>query len=263
MSVSACIITWNEEEMLPGLLAYLDSLKYVNEICILDSNSTDRTRDMLNVFRPQGKNFKWDTCEFLGFGPHRQKNLDMATGDWILFFDADEVICNIDDLLVRLPQMSEINTVQFQGLIIYPDKKHALAYSNGDWLGAESPVPKMVRNGFAHFTVDRLCHEQLIDTNGRILYGSPGPDILRTCDHPDFQHVLIKHMTLLKSRQSRFAKGQRWLETGMIQESAKHGIPVYLSWWAEAEDRIQKEIMEGKYQIKEIPKEYWDITTEG
>jgi glycosyltransferase involved in cell wall biosynthesis len=72
MSVSACIITWNEEEMLPGLLAYLNSVDYLDEICILDSNSTDGTQEMLRSFMPApGKNFQWDTCEFKGFGPHR------------------------------------------------------------------------------------------------------------------------------------------------------------------------------------------------
>lgn len=269
MKVSVCIITWNEEELLPGLLAYMNAVKGVDEICVLDSNSTDRTQQILTEFKPvEGKILKWDTCEFVGFDTQRQKNMDMATNEWIWLSDADEIICNIDDLLSELPGLPHINVVQCPHILtLYPDRKHALCDSNGVFIYGGAFIVKMVRKGFATWMPERKCHEILVDANGRKLYpysakDGIGDDILRTRADPRFKHIGIKHLSYLKSKKARLAKGDQWLKTGMIQESKKHGIPVYSTWWVEADERLKEAFRTGELTIQPIPEQYYDLTTE-
>ena len=49
---SACLITYNEEVDLP---AALDSVAFADDIVVLDSHSTDRTREVAAAFRGEGR----------------------------------------------------------------------------------------------------------------------------------------------------------------------------------------------------------------
>lgn len=80
--ISAVVLTRNEEEHLPACLA---SLSWADEVLVLDSGSTDRTRV---IARDAGA--RVETREFTNFGDQRQAALDMATCDWVFFVDADE-----------------------------------------------------------------------------------------------------------------------------------------------------------------------------
>lgn len=85
-TVSLCMIVKNEEEFLDDCLASVQGA--VDEICIVDTGSTDRT---VEIARKYGA--KIDFMEWTGdFAAARNRSLDMATGDWILVLDADETI---------------------------------------------------------------------------------------------------------------------------------------------------------------------------
>lgn len=81
--LSAILITRNEERDLPGCLESLRGL--ADEIVVVDSGSTDRTREIAR--RHTGKVFEH---EFSGYGPQKQFALEQAAGDWVLNVDADE-----------------------------------------------------------------------------------------------------------------------------------------------------------------------------
>jgi len=83
-SVSTIIFTLNEEIHLPGCL---DSLKWCDDIIVVDSYSTDRTEA---ICRSAGTRFFQH--EFEGFGTQRNWALDHTKPkyDWILILDADE-----------------------------------------------------------------------------------------------------------------------------------------------------------------------------
>ncbi|MGA2152418.1 MAG: glycosyltransferase family 2 protein [Geobacteraceae bacterium] len=83
MNISATIITLNEEK---NIGACLKSLDFADEIVVVDSGSTDRTKEI--CLAHPSVNFQEHTWE--GFG--RQKNVaaDLAVNDWILNIDADE-----------------------------------------------------------------------------------------------------------------------------------------------------------------------------
>lgn len=81
-TLSATIITYNEES---NLRRCLESVKWVDEIIIVDSNSTDATLEIAREYGAVIHEIKWQ-----GFGHAKQTCVDKATSDWILSIDADE-----------------------------------------------------------------------------------------------------------------------------------------------------------------------------
>lgn len=84
--VSAVIITKNESASLERCLS---SILWCDEIIIVDSQSTDNTREIAERFSPK---VKFYDQSFLGYGKQKQLAVSKASFDWILSIDADEVI---------------------------------------------------------------------------------------------------------------------------------------------------------------------------
>jgi glycosyltransferase involved in cell wall biosynthesis len=82
--VSAVVITKNAEAHLDKCL---ESLAVCSEIVILDSGSTDRTREI--ALRHGAR---WHECSFEGYGPQKCRVVKLARHDWVLSVDADEVL---------------------------------------------------------------------------------------------------------------------------------------------------------------------------
>jgi len=82
--VSAVVITKNAEDHLDETLR---SLAICAEIVVLDSGSTDRTREI--AFRHRAR---WHQHPFDGYGPQKCRAVTLAQHDWILSVDADEVL---------------------------------------------------------------------------------------------------------------------------------------------------------------------------
>jgi glycosyltransferase involved in cell wall biosynthesis len=82
LSLSVVIITLNEEGNLARTLA---SVAWADEIVVVDSGSTDRTRQVAESF---GAKFYVEPWK--GFAAQKNSALAKATGDWILSLDADE-----------------------------------------------------------------------------------------------------------------------------------------------------------------------------
>jgi len=83
-TLSVILITRNEESNLDDCLASLEGV--AQQIVVVDSNSTDRTLEIANNY---GALMAYPT-DWPGFGPQKNRALDLATGDWVLSLDADE-----------------------------------------------------------------------------------------------------------------------------------------------------------------------------
>lgn len=83
MRLSATIITRNEELNIAGCLASLD---FADEIIVVDSGSTDRTREIC-LAHPK---VRFHHQEWLGFGSQKNRAAALASNDWIINLDADE-----------------------------------------------------------------------------------------------------------------------------------------------------------------------------
>lgn len=115
--LSVCMIVKNEERFLGQCLASVKDI--ADELIVIDTGSTDRTVEIAREHGAQVGQFEW--CN--DFAAARNASIAPATGDWILFLDADEelspaekqtlpALLNSDNVaLIRLPL---INTHQGQ-----------------------------------------------------------------------------------------------------------------------------------------------------
>lgn len=90
VNISASIIVKNEEDNIVGLC---ESIKFLDEIVIVDSRSTDRTVELARRYTDKIYDREWK-----GYKDKHQFADAQTTGDWILWIDADE---RIDDELKR------------------------------------------------------------------------------------------------------------------------------------------------------------------
>ena len=83
MSLSVIIICRNNEATIRRCLA---SVAWADEVVVVDSGSTDRTREIAREFTANVH----QTPDFPGHGPQKNRALDRATRDWIFSLDSDE-----------------------------------------------------------------------------------------------------------------------------------------------------------------------------
>ena len=84
MTISVCITSFNSGETLDAVLA---SVAWADERIVLDSGSTDDTAAIAARHDVQ-----WHVQPFAGFAAQKQRTIDLATGDWVLLLDSDEVV---------------------------------------------------------------------------------------------------------------------------------------------------------------------------
>jgi GT2 family glycosyltransferase/Flp pilus assembly protein TadD len=89
-TVSLCMIVKNEEANLPRVLTSLDPI--VDEIVVVDTGSTDRSREIAALYGAKVFEHTWQN----DFSEARNLSLSYAAGDWILVMDADEAISPLD-----------------------------------------------------------------------------------------------------------------------------------------------------------------------
>lgn len=85
--ISACIISFNEEDKLEDCLKSLQGV--VDEIIIIDSLSTDRTKEIAAAYTDRIYDQK-----FLGHIEQKNLAVSKASHDWILSLDCDERLSN-------------------------------------------------------------------------------------------------------------------------------------------------------------------------
>ncbi len=83
-TLSIAMIAMNEEANLPRTL---ESVRWANEIILVDSGSKDRTLEIAQSFGA-----KTSYHVFGGHGEQKNVALDLCTSEWIFLLDADEVL---------------------------------------------------------------------------------------------------------------------------------------------------------------------------
>jgi len=185
---TACLITRNEELNLPDALRSVD---LADEIIVVDSHSTDRTREIAAAFRGRDRDGREVVPRVLERdwpGHVEQKNfaIEQASHDWVLCIDADERVspelrAEIEEVLSQDPPGADGYTMprrtHYLGRWIlrsgwYPDRKLRLfRRSRGRWGGTnphdhvrlEGPV-KDLRGDLHHYSYRSMAdHIRTID----------------------------------------------------------------------------------------------------
>jgi tetratricopeptide (TPR) repeat protein len=95
LRLSLCMIVRDEEEMLPRCLAAVADA--VDEIIVVDTGSSDRTVEIAESFGAAVRHHEWTGS----FADARNVSLDLASGDWFVYLDADEVLVGEDAAKLR------------------------------------------------------------------------------------------------------------------------------------------------------------------
>lgn len=82
MQISAVLISFNEEQ---SIAAAIESLGWADEVLVVDSESTDRTREIA-----KGLGAKVIIRQWPGFSQQKQFAVDNALHEWVFSLDADE-----------------------------------------------------------------------------------------------------------------------------------------------------------------------------
>jgi glycosyltransferase involved in cell wall biosynthesis len=83
VKISATLITFNEEKNIEKAIL---SVRWTDEVIVVDSNSTDRTVSIAETLGARVITQPW-----LGFSKQKQFAVDNAKNDWIFSLDADEI----------------------------------------------------------------------------------------------------------------------------------------------------------------------------
>ena len=192
-TISLCMIAKNEEKHLEECL---NSVKDIaDEIIIVDTGSTDKTKQIGKKFNAKIFDFKWVD----DFSAARNKSLKHATKDWILVLDADEVLDKealkvIKDELVKnkendaflFIQRNYTNESKITGFVNEEHKFNGKSYAG--WYG--SFIARLFRNNKNYAfegTVHELIEPSIESKKGRIAatnipihhYGNSDPAIVK------------------------------------------------------------------------------------
>jgi glycosyltransferase involved in cell wall biosynthesis len=149
--LSVIIITKNEAL---NIRDCIESIKWADEIIVVDSGSTDDTVAICREYTPHVYSYDWP-----GFGMQKNRALDYATQDWVLSLDADERVTS--------ELRSEIEATMRDGKAQGYEIPRLSSFC-GRFMHHSGWYPdyvlRLFRRGSARFS-DNLVHEKLITDN--------------------------------------------------------------------------------------------------
>lgn len=95
ITISLCMIVKNEEDVIARCLNSVEDI--VDEIIIVDTGSTDNTKEIVKGFTNKIFDFKWID----DFSAARNYSYSKATMDFILWLDADDLVLEEDRVKLR------------------------------------------------------------------------------------------------------------------------------------------------------------------
>jgi glycosyltransferase involved in cell wall biosynthesis len=175
--LSACIITYNEADRIE---ACLQSVSFCDEIVVVDSHSTDATRDLATRLGARVIERDWP-----GYRSQKQFAIESASNDWVLCLDADERVSG--DLRAEIERLQAEGFPGFAGWSVpritdyfgrflrhgnaYPDRLIRLFdRRRGGWSGYEIHENTRVtgRVGKLHGHLEHYSYRSLTDHNLRM-----------------------------------------------------------------------------------------------
>lgn len=139
--LSVIVCTLNEAARIERMIQHVG---FADEILVLDCGSTDGT-----VERARELGARVEHQDWLGFSRQKNRAAELATHDWVLSLDADEIV---DD---------ELGAAIVSALSGNPDPHDAfLVDRRGDFLGAVLPNPQRKANRAANVRLYHRAHSR-------------------------------------------------------------------------------------------------------
>lgn len=236
MNVTVCLITYNEFEILPRCLKFIESLRNVTHVDILDSFSNDGTWEMIQEYAKTSKKqvHAWQekTEKFtLTFN----SQWDQVPEGWIIRIDADETYTQtLDDEILKLIA----NNGPYD---LYDVVSIVLA----------SPKERYTYQGYSTRIFKKGAY--------RYAPGYPFKGLFDPQRKATFPiHVRLKDGEQLKSYEALLTKGKHLEELGHLGDMMFEAYGLTADYWAERKVRAQKE--DPKVPLEP---EFYDVTTEG
>jgi glycosyltransferase involved in cell wall biosynthesis len=202
-TLSVTIITLNEADNLERTLA---SVRFADEIVVVDSGSTDRTVEIAKSFGAKVFSEAWK-----GFALQKNSAIDKCVGTWVLSLDADEeltaelqveirsmleadeqIVPQVDGYRLRLRHVFLGRWMRYGGY--YPDMKLRL-------------FRRVTSSGIAHFT-ERPVHESVqvagrVETMKQDFLHHGYPNLELYLEHMNRYSTLGAQMAAAKGKVSR------------------------------------------------------------
>jgi glycosyltransferase involved in cell wall biosynthesis len=184
----------------------LQALERFEEIVLLDTGSTDSTLDIAKQFA----NVKVFQHPFIGFGPSHNYLSSLATHDWILSIDCDEVASN--------ELVDEIFSLQLDNNCLWALSRHN--YFRGKFIkgcGWYPDCPLRLYNRQVTQFSDAMVHESLV----------VGKLKTQTLKNPLYHypyHSISDFIAKMQSYSTLFAEQYRGKKTSSIWKAIGHGF---------------------------------------
>lgn len=150
--ISVCIIAKNEEQRIEKCLASI--APYGFEIIVVDTGSTDRTKEIASRYADKVPDFVW--CD--DFSAARNFSLREASNNWIIMLDCDEWIKEIDVEELNYFRKHHADCVGVFSLENLVTQDGKLVVNN------TAPADRFFNKKFYHYT--GIIHEQLTPIRG-------------------------------------------------------------------------------------------------
>ncbi len=201
LDITIAIPVLNEEKNLPGCLDAIGK-DFVTKIILIDSGSTDKTKDIANQYGIEVLDFNWDGK----FPKKRNWFLRQHTPStkWVLFLDADEYLTvEFKNELKRI-----LNSTDFNGFWL-----SYTIYFMGEKLKGGYPLHKLALFKVGAGEYERIDEDQWSKLDMEIhehpiIEGKIG-EIKSKIDHQDFrgaEHYVRKHNEYASWEAARFLK---------------------------------------------------------
>ena len=192
----------------------LESVKFANEIIIVDSGSTDDTVELCKKYTDK----IFIRTDWQGFGVQKNRALKKAQCDWVLSLDADEEITlNLCDEIQSAILQSKYTAFRIPRLSRYCGRWITHSWSS-DY------VLRLFKRDCAKFSND-LVHEKL-----ELIQGNIGQlkNIILHYSYSSLEEVIDKsNVYSTAGAQMRFEKG----ESSSLKKAIFHGLWAFLRFY--------------------------------
>ncbi len=198
MKISATIITLNEEA---NIRDACESLAWADEIVVVDSGSTDKTREIAAACGARVIEKEWP-----GFAAQKQAAIDHTLHDWVFSLDADERVS--EELKASIAELRKLDEAKLADGYRIPRR----SYYQGRWIKGGGWYPdwqlRLFRKARGHWEPRHIHESVKVDPGARTekLSGDILHYSVRDSAH---HHRMIGERYAPLAAQQMFAEGRR------------------------------------------------------